>query len=48
LDLTEYSTREEIKEKYRVAILKYHPDKGGSAEILKTIIYNQETTGEYQ
>lgn len=37
LDLTEYSTREEIKEKYRVAILKYHPDKGGSADIFHAV-----------
>ena len=37
LDLTEYSTRGEIKRKYRAAILKYHPDKGGSAEIFHAV-----------
>ena len=37
LDLTEYSTRKEIKQKYRVAILKYHPDKGGSAGIFNAV-----------
>ena len=37
LDLTEYSTIEDIKEKYRVAILKYHPDKEGIAEIVHAV-----------
>ncbi|ESO99574.1 hypothetical protein LOTGIDRAFT_173716 [Lottia gigantea] len=35
--LTEYATLAEVKESYKVAILKYHPDKGGDAEIFNAV-----------
>jgi len=37
LDLPRFITRDEIKKQYRFLARKYHPDRGGDAEMMERI-----------